>query len=163
MAGELEERNRSIFAEFRAGRSRGNIASKYGVSPQRISQIIAKFASGVSDDDARGVERAVLEAARDELLKNVVYGKPRITISPTGEPVYDENGDPIYDWRDWIAAVDGVRKLSDSIRRLDALDLPRRVAMEEDEAMRRVKEYLANLPQAEVIEGETYPHGEVAD
>jgi hypothetical protein len=35
---------------------------------------------------------------------------------------------------------------------MDALDLPRRKQIPEDEAMKQVKEYLAQLPAAQVIE-----------
>lgn len=154
---ELETRNKSIVTLFRAGRSRAELAAQFGITPQRVSQIISRYASGVNDDDARAVERAGLEAVRDRVMKDVIFGKPKIVVTPTGVPVYDTEGNPVWDYRDIISGADVFRKISDSIRRLDALDLPRRKQVAEDEAMKRVKEYLASLPQAEVIRDEPYP------
>lgn len=151
---QFDERNKKIAAAHQAGVSRSALAEQFGITPQRVSQIVAKFASGVSDDDARAVERALLEGVRDKLLKDVVFGRPPARVTPTGQTVYDEDGNPVPDFKDMITAADVARKISESIRKADALDLPRRKQVEEDVAMLRVKEYLASLPKADVVVGE---------
>lgn len=150
--GELETRDRTIYTMFRAGKSMTELATKFSVSRQRISQIIARQAAAVPDEDARGVQRAILENMIDRLNTEVVYAPLPVAITPTGKPVYDDDGNPILDHRAFVLAVDTIRKLSAELRRMDGLDKPRATSLPEDVAMQRVREYLSQLPNAEIIE-----------
>lgn len=168
MGQELSIRNEEIYLKFASGTvSRHELAKEYGLSPASISQIVSKYAAPPSEEDARNGERVLLEATRDRLMKEVVYGPRQIAVSPAGKPVYDDNGNPVYESRDLVSAIDTVRKLSESIRKLDALDLPRKKELSQDESLERVREYLARLPKAEVVEpdeeGPTTIPGQLAD
>jgi DNA-binding beta-propeller fold protein YncE len=149
---ELSIRNEEIYVKFASGTvSRYELAREYGLTPRNVSEIVSKYAVPASEEDARNGERVLLEATRDRLMKEVVYGPRQIAVSPAGQPVYDNNGNPVYESRDLVSAIDTVRKLSESIRKLDALDLPRKKEISQDEALTRIREYLAKLPQAVVV------------
>jgi hypothetical protein len=148
---ELESRNNAMFVMYQSGRSMQDIAAAYGVSRQRAAQIVARFVTDgmVTDDESRSLEYSQLEALQQEMIKEVYAPSPP-KYDVKGVMLIDENGEPVRDNTAKFDAVDQYRKLSDSKRRLTALDLPRRKQIAEDEAMRQVREYLANLPRGEV-------------
>lgn len=151
MSRELETRNRTMYQMYAAGKSMQAIADTFDITRQRAAQIIARYAAEatVSDDESRSLEYTQLEGLQNEMLK-IAYSKPQPQYDVKGNILYDDNGDPKLDFEPIIKAADEFRKLSDSKRRLIALDLPRRKQLAEDEAMRQVKEYLASLPKAQV-------------
>jgi hypothetical protein len=139
---ELEVRNRVMYRQYASGKSVQDIADDHGISRQRVAQIIARYGTvGVSE----------LEYLASEMI-SVVRKGPAPATNVKGELIYDANGEMVFDYVGVINAADTARKLSESIRRLDALDLPRRKQIIEDEAMRQARAYLAQLPQAEVVE-----------
>jgi len=156
MSTELEVRNRSMYRLYASGKSLQDLSDQFGVSRQRVAQIIARFAeAGVSDDESRSLMRTQLEYLQSEMIAIVSRG-PVPAVNVKGEIIYNENGEPIADYSAVIDAADAARKISESIRRQDALDLPRRKQLIEDEAYRQAKAYLAALPQAQVVqEGES--------
>jgi hypothetical protein len=105
---------------------------------------------GVSDDESRSLMRTQLEYLQSEMIAIVSRG-PAPAVNVKGEIIYNGDGEPVADYTAVIGAADTARKISESIRRQDALDLPRRKQMVEDEAMKQARAYLAQLPQAEVI------------
>jgi Homeodomain-like domain len=152
MSTELEVRNRAIYRLYASGKSVQDIADQHGITRQRVAQIIARYgAVGVSDDESRTLMRTQLEYLASEMI-SVVRNGPAPAVNVKGEIIYDANGQMVFDYSGVISAADTARKVSESIRRLDALDLPRRKQMIEDEAMKRARAYLALLPQAEVVE-----------
>lgn len=149
MRKDLEDRNRTIYELFCTGKSMQEIAERFGVSRQRIAQIISQFQQNLPDDDMRTLHRARLESYIN--AANIhIHGRPPYKTSPTGTVVYDNEGYPVVDITALGSLIDVARKLTESARKLDALDLPKRKTVDEDEAMRRVREYLASLPRAEV-------------
>jgi hypothetical protein len=149
---ELEVRNRVMYRQYASGKSVQDIADDHGISRQRVAQIIARYGTvGVSDDESRTLMRTQLEYLASEMI-SVVRKGPAPATNVKGELIYDANGEMVFDYVGVINAADTARKLSESIRRLDALDLPRRKQIIEDEAMRQARAYLAQLPQAEVVE-----------
>jgi hypothetical protein len=151
MSQELTPRNVSIYKMYASGKSIQHIAEQFDLSRQRVAQIIARYGTvGVSDDESRTLMRTQLEYLTSEMIA-VVNNGPAPAVNVKGELIYDANGEPVADYSGVISAADTARKLSESIRRLDALDLPRRKQLVEDEAMRQAKAYLAQLPQAEII------------
>lgn len=153
MSRELESRNRAMYLMYTAGKPMQEIADTYGVTRQRAAQIVARYVQDglVTDDESRSLEVAQLEALQQEMLKDA-YATPPPAFDVKGNMLVDENGEPVRDLKSRYEAVDMYRKLSDSKRRLTALDLPRRKQIAEDEAMRQVREYLANLPRGDVEE-----------
>jgi hypothetical protein len=154
MSTELEVRNRAMYRLYASGKSIQDIADDHGITRQRVAQIIARYGTmGVSDDESRTLMRTQLEYLASEMI-SVVHKGPAPAVNVKGELIYDANGEMVSDYREVINAADTARKISESIRRLDALDLPRRKQLMEDVAMKQAKEYLAQLPQAHVVTDE---------
>ena len=171
---ELESRNQVMYQMYASGKSIQAIANQYGISRQRAAQIIARYGQDglVNDDESRALHRAQLEGMMTEALA-WYYAPPPPSYDVKGAMLRDECMDP--NCTGWIIAENGGRyrcshgepvrnlegnikagllalKISDAIRRMDAIDKPRRKQLPENEAMAQMKEWLANLPRAEVIE-----------
>lgn len=154
MSKELETRNKMICQQYSRGATMGDIAGDHGITRQRVAQIIHDYSSNlVSDDETRSAHRARLDHLLGVAMEIVTAG-PSQAFDVKGEPLVGSDGKAVMDYEGVIKAMDEARKLSDSIRRMDALDLPRRKQIPEDEAMRQVKEYLSKLPAATVIDDE---------
>lgn len=151
MSQELESRNNMICQQYAAGATMGDIASDHQISRQRVAQIIAQNHSNlVNDDDTRSAHRARLEHLLAQAMK-IVNNGPVQAFDVKGVPLVDSSGVAVMDYEGVLKAMDEARKLSDSIRRMDALDLPRRKQIPEDEAMKQVTAFLNSLPKAEVV------------
>jgi hypothetical protein len=150
---ELEPRNQVMYQMYAAGKSMQTIADTFQVSRQRAAQIIARYARDglASDDESRALHRAQLEGMMGEAL-SMFYEPSPPAYSATGVLVRDEYGDPVRDIQGKIHAGTLALKISGEIRRMDAIDKPRRKQLPENEAMAQMKEWLANLPKAEVID-----------
>lgn len=154
MSKELETRNNMICQQYSRGATMGDIAADHDISRQRVAQIIHDYNSNVvSDDETRSAHRARLDHLLSKAM-DVVEAGPVQAFDVKGVPLVDSAGHAVMNPEGMLKAMDEARKLSDSIRRMDALDLPRRKQMPEDEAMRQVKEYLKSLPAAQIIEDE---------
>ena len=174
MSRELESRNQVMYQMYSSGKSIQHIANQFGVSRQRAAQIIARYAQDglANDDESRALHRAQLEGMMTETLA-MFYAPPPPAFDVKGAMLRDECMDP--ECTGWVIAENGGRyrcnhgepvrdlepkihagtlalKISDAIRRMDAIDKPRRKQLPENEAMAQMKEWLANLPRAEVIE-----------
>lgn len=151
MSQELETRNKMICRQYACGLSMTEIAQDFGITRQRVAQIIHTYNSNVvSDDETRSAHRARLDHLLSKAMQIVEDG-PVQAFDVKGVPLVDSNGHAVMDSEGVIKAMDEARKLSAEIRRMDALDLPRRKQIPEDEAMRQVKEYLKSLPDATVV------------
>lgn len=153
MSRELEPRNQVMYQMYAKGQSMQTIADHFGITRQRAAQIIAKYASEatVTDDASRNLHRAQLEGMMTESLA-MFYAPPPPSFDVKGVMLTDQYGDPVPDLEGKIHAGTLALKISDAIRRMDAIDKPRRKQLPENEAMAQMKEWLANLPKAEVIQ-----------
>lgn len=151
MSKELETRNRSMYMLYIKGVSIQQIADRYDVSRQRVSQVITKYASegALTDDDSRALHRVQLEAVKDELVA-MFFETPPPMFDVKGNMLFDENGEPVRDMKIKMDTAATVVKVSESLRKMDATDKPRRKQLPQDEAMKQMEEYLASLPRAEV-------------
>lgn len=176
MSKELETRNRAMYSLYIRGIPIQEIADKYDVSRQRVSQVLSKYTMDVTgtDDESRALHYAQLEAMKDDLVSMFFETPP---------PSYDVKGVMLRDvckepgCNGWIFFEDGGRarcthgepvrntevkinmareivRVSESMRKMDALDKPRRKQLPQDEAMKQMEEYLASLPRAEVVHDE---------
>jgi hypothetical protein len=155
MSQELEARNTAMYKMHAQGKTLQYIADQFGISRQAVAKIIARYgAMGISDDESRTLQRAQLEYLQSEMIAIVSNG-PAPAVNVKGEIIYDEFGEMVKDYSGVISAADTARKISAETRRMDALDLPRRKQMIEDEAMKEANRFLAQLDskiiQAEVI------------
>lgn len=150
MSAELETRNKIICQQYSRGLTMSEIAQDFNISRQRVAKIIHDYHSNVvSDDETRSAHRARLDFLLSKAIQIVTAG-PVQAFDVKGVPLVDSDGRAVMDNEGVIKAMDEARKLSDSIRRMDALDLPRRKQIPEDEAMKIVTTYLHSLPQADV-------------
>jgi hypothetical protein len=159
MSTELEVRNRSIYRLYASGKSLQDLADQFGVSRQRVAQIVARFGMvGVTDDESRTLMRTQLEYLQSEMIAIVNRG-PSPAVNVKGEIIYDGNGEQVNDYDVVVKAADTARKISESIRRQDALDLPRRKQMIEDEAMKQANAFLSQL-DAKIVQAEIVSDGD---
>jgi hypothetical protein len=155
MSQELEARNAAMYNMHAHGKSLQYVADQFGISRQAVAKIIARYGTiGITDDESRTLHRAQLEYLQSEMVAIVAKG-PAPAVNVKGEIIYDENGQMVLDNEGIIKAADTARKISAETRRMDALDLPRRKQMVEDEAMKQANSFLqqldAKIIQAEVI------------
>lgn len=155
MSQELEARNAAMYRMHATGKSLQYIADQFGISRQAVAKIIARYGTvGITDDESRTLQRAQLEYLQSEMIA-IVNNGPAPAVNVKGEIIYDESGNQVSDYSGMISAADTARKISAETRRMDALDLPRRKQMIEDEAMKQANSFLAQLDakiiQAEVI------------
>lgn len=152
MSQELEARNKTMAHLYATGKSMQDIADMHGISRQRAAQIISRYARNeIVDDDERSLHRLQLEWLLGEMLA-VVNAGPAPAVNVKGQIIYDADGCMVMDYEGFVKAADEARKISESIRRMDALDKPRRKQMAEEEARRQMETWLASLPRAEVTE-----------
>lgn len=158
MSKELETRNRAMYTLYVKGVSIQQIADRYEVSRQRVSQVITRYASdgALTDDDSRTLHRVQLESIKDELAA-MFYEPPPVTFDVKGNMLIDENGEPVRDIKLKLETAKMFVNVSESLRKMDATDKPRRKQLPQDEAMRQMEEYLSSLPRAEVT------HDEITD
>lgn len=96
-------------------------------------------------EQARAVELARLEDAHDAAL--AVLLRDHITVSH-GRIIVDDDGQPILDDGPRLAAIDRIRALSESRRKLLGLDAPTRVSVDAENLGREVADLLDALTQA---------------
>lgn len=158
MSAELEVRNAAMYRMHAHGKTLQYIADQFGISRQAVSQIIARYGTiGISDDESRTLQRAQLEYLQSEMIAIVDAG-PAPAVNVKGEIIYDAYGEQVKDYSGMMSAADTARKISAETRRMDALDLPRRKQMVEDEAMKQANAFLSQLDariiQAEIVNPE---------
>jgi hypothetical protein len=135
-----------MYQLYTHGTTLQQIADRYDISRQRVAQIIANYTKQgtVTDNEARHLHRTQLEGLRDELIA-MFFEPPPPMYDVKGNMLIDENGEPVRDIEIKLKTADYARKLSESIRRMDATDLPRQRYLSEDEAMSEVRKFLAKV------------------
>ena len=125
------------------------LAERYSISRSRVYQIVSLRAGGdVPDNVSSEIHLLRLEQLFFEMHR-IALGPAGYKIAATGAVVtYDD--EPVVDNSEKINAAIAAMRLDESIRKLTARDKPRRKEIPHDEAMARVKEYLENLPRAEI-------------
>lgn len=151
MSRELEERNRSIYEMFCNGYPMNDIADTFGVTRQRIGQIVHERQTALPDEDNLAVETAELDSLIAECSK-IIRGGPVPKFDVKGGMLRDDNDNPVMDYEGVIKALDLKRRALESRRRLQGSDRPRRKQIDADVARKQAEDYLASLPRAEVVE-----------
>jgi len=145
------EKERRLITKRRRGMTWADIADTEGyASPagayRAWRNAIAKIPA--PDINAIRAESETLYEYQYAKLIDTIENPPPIT-SAAGKVVTDDAGNPIPDKSARTRAQTELRHLDESRRRLHAADKPAQIP--KDEAMRRVTEYLNNLPPAELV------------
>jgi hypothetical protein len=161
------DRNDEIFALANAGLSHSEIAERFGISRQRVGQVVADMtpaAWGFTDRDRaqiRAKEAAVLERMAKKV--EAVISDPPLVHSAIGRTVEDPRrpGTYLINESVRVAAIRERRLLSESFRRLTGTDLgtsDKHMALEAaqqamvDDINRRRAELAA--PHLQIVEAE---------
>jgi len=124
------------------------VARELGVSVSSAHQAVARaFRDTLTEpaEQARAVELARLEDAHDAAL--AVLLREHVTVSH-GRIVTDDDGTPILDDAPALQAIDRIRALSESRRKLLGLDAPSRVSVDAENIGREIGDLLTALAQS---------------
>lgn len=156
MGKELRSASRDyqIIRRIRKGDRYEDIASDFGLSIGRISQINSSFRGQLDDDGRREIMMAQLEGYLDVLHEEIIHAPDSVKVTPSGKVVYenlvDENGEmavtktgqpvpdlsrPVYDKTPKMEAIKVATGLSSQLARLGALDKVRKKENDADEAV----------------------------
>lgn len=151
MGADPSDRNDEIWTLAQAGLPQAEIATKFSISRQRVSQIVADrtpAAWGYTDRDRaqiRAKEAAVLERLSRDAEK--VIASPPLQHSAIGKPIEDPRHPGTYLINE-VARISAIRErrlLSESYRRLTGADLASAGRMGEDEARASAQASLTQL------------------
>jgi len=149
--GRYTRSNKEVEIDAEAARLRGEgltysaIAREMGCSKGKAWERVQRaFKATLQEpaDQARAVELARLEDAHDQAL--AVLLREHVTVSQ-GRVVYGDDGAPIIDDGPTLAAIDRIRALSESRRKLLGLDAPSRVSVDAEHLGREIGELLNTL------------------
>lgn len=137
-----------LAAELRGeGLSYAAIAQRLGISRSHAWEAVQRaFRDTLAPaaQEARAVELARLENAHDAALE--VLLREHITVSH-GRIVKDDDGNPIIDDAPILQAIDRIRALSESRRKLLGLDAPSRVSVDAENLGQEIAGILDALTQ----------------
>lgn len=125
----LEGRNGEIWRWYCRGMTQIALAEKYGLSNQRISQIIAEVRESIPAPDKEKVAQEHLEIAREmraELAKLVDAGP--IPAYSNGRPITLDDGTTAEDHSGRLAAMDRLTRWLERESKLLGLDAPAKVS-----------------------------------
>ena len=128
----LDGRNGEIWQRYIRGETQSAIAERYGISQQRVSQIIREVADSIPQQTREEVvtrELDLLWRLRTEILDEI-YDAPGIPVTAgrDGTLVVDpETGQVVRDYSGRIAAAQMSIRISETIRRMLGIDAAQRV------------------------------------
>ena len=94
-SGEVALRNDQIYAEWTRRPNLPEIAKKYGISPQRVGQIIAQYHPDLETEHERALLRGSLWNLSHQIQE--VIDNPGVKLGPNGRPAEDFDGEPLTD------------------------------------------------------------------
>jgi len=94
-SGAIALRNDQIYAEWSRKPNLPEIAKKFGITPQRVGQIIAEYHPDLETEH----ERALLRGSLWNLAHQVqeIIDNPGVKLGPNGRPAEDFDGDALPD------------------------------------------------------------------
>lgn len=150
----LEGRNGRIWVEYCNGRTQEFLADKYGVSQQRISQIITEVRDSLGEEirsETIAAEAELLRRVRAEILDEIYGAKPiPVTVGKDGEILKDpETGEVVRDHGGRLAGVAAADRITQRLHRLLGIDAPAKLDLnlngEEERAKQAGAEAVAYL------------------
>ncbi len=164
MGDNGDGRNDEIWTLAQAGLSQAEIAAKFGISRQRVSQIVADRTPatwGFTDRDRaqiRARETAVLERMARKIEE--VIASPPLMHSAIGKAIEDPRNPGTYLINESVrvGAIRERRLLSESYRRLTGADLAASARTGEEEARAAAHAHIAQLAAARQAERDEMDH-----
>lgn len=129
---ELEERNAQIYEQWAVwSKSHRVIAKEFGISQQRVSQIIAEYRSknpAVREELAAQSIAVLKELHRRQLAlaEQIKAGAP-VAVGKDGNKLYEDDGTPVRDYSGYLRALAEVRATDAQIAKRMGLDAPDRL------------------------------------
>lgn len=128
---EIIERDAQIYRLSVVNRwSQSKIAEKYGISQQRVADILAKKRQKLPPLDLEAMRRESLELHQDIQRRALeladMIGAP-VFVGKDGAIAYDENGNVVRDYALRLQALEAARKADVDIRKLHGLDAASKV------------------------------------
>ena len=125
MPRRLEGRDGAIWRAYLLGKTQGTLAEEYGLSNQRISQIIAAARADVVDPELNTARQEFLEVQRH--LQQTAVELMEMPLPPAysnGRMMLDADGQPILETAGRLAALDRVQKAQDRVAKVLGLEAP---------------------------------------
>lgn len=125
MPRRLEGRDGSIWRAYLLGKDQYTLAAEFGISQQRVSQIIKAARADVVDPELNTARQEFLEVQR--MLQQTAVEIMEMPLPPAysnGRMMVDENGEPVRDTAARLAAMDRVQKAQDRVLKVLGLEAP---------------------------------------
>ena len=125
---KLAGRNGDVWREYCSGRNQTYVAEKFGISQQRVSQIVGEVRSALSEEE-RGDWRVRALETLSEMHAVLVHlaSSPAPPTFSSGDILRDENGEPVRDYSGIYSAMHLIVKLQERMARALGTDSPVRV------------------------------------
>jgi 4-aminobutyrate aminotransferase-like enzyme len=124
----LEGRNGQVWADYCAGYTQEHLADRYGISQQRVSQIIAAVRATIPPTDLDEARQRTLDGVAE--LQRAAVELARAPLAPAysnGRMMVDEDGKPIMDVSARLSALKVATGIVERTSRLLGLDAPTKV------------------------------------
>lgn len=154
MARRLEGRDGDIWRQYAHGATQETLAARYGISQQRVGQIIREVGAAIPEEDLADRRRRALDALGDlgRMALEIADLEPTQAWSQ-GRPMVNDDGTPIMDYSTRLSALDRVLKIGERQARLLGLDAAQKVDL-------AVSEQAAAQAQAAAAEALAFLHGD---
>lgn len=153
-SGAIALRNDQIYAEWSRKPNLPEIAKKFGITPQRVGQIIAEYHPDLETEH----ERALLRGSLWNLSHQVqeIIDNPGVKLGPNGRPAEDFDGDALPDLTTKVEAAKVQGGIYKQIAQLVGAEkaIPKQVQVEfavAQQAMMRDIEERRRMVQGEVV------------
>jgi uncharacterized protein (DUF2336 family) len=125
MPRRLESRDGDIWRGYLLGKTQVTLAEEFGISHQRVSQIVAAARADCADPELSTARREHLEVMRMLQATAVeIMDTPVPPAYSNGRPVLDEDGTMVRDYSTRLAALDRVAKTQERLAKVLGLDAP---------------------------------------
>jgi hypothetical protein len=128
MARRLEGRDGNIWRQYAHGATQETLAAQYGISQQRVGQIIREVQATIPEEDLAERRKRAIDSLAD-------LGRMALEIADLdapqawsqGRPMVNDDGTPIMDYGTRLAGLDRFLKVADRQAKLLGLDAAQRV------------------------------------
>jgi transcriptional regulator with XRE-family HTH domain len=153
----LEGRNGELWRGWISGTSQDALAERFGISQQRVSQIIAEIRKSIPEPQKEELwcrEMDFLDRLRVKAMELVDSDLPPV-FSNRGHILCDENGEVVRDSSGRLAAINAAVKLHERVARMAGIDAPTRTDLSIGSVQQAVAERAAEaLARIDLLGGE---------